>query len=41
VVIELAGDERRAVGHLLLDGEASTALELGRRFGASARLNDL
>jgi arabinofuranosyltransferase len=37
VVIELAGDERRAVGHLLLDGEASTALELGRRFGASAR----
>jgi len=37
VVIELAGDARRAVGHLLLDGEASTALELGRRFGASVK----
>lgn len=37
VVAEIAGDARKAVGHLLLDGEPSTALELGRRFGASAR----
>jgi len=37
VIVEVAGDERKAVGHLLLDGEDSTALELGRRFGASAR----
>ncbi|HUR21098.1 MAG TPA: hypothetical protein VMZ90_09845, partial [Vicinamibacterales bacterium] len=37
VVIELAGDAHKAVGHLLLDGEESTALELGRRFGASVR----
>jgi hypothetical protein len=34
VVVELAGDAKKAVGHLLLDGEESTALELGRRFGA-------
>ncbi len=37
VVVEVAGDEKKAVGHLLLDGEESTALELGRRFGASVR----
>lgn len=37
VVFTVAGDERKAVGHLLLDGEPSTALELGRRFGAMAR----
>ena len=37
VVVELAGDAKKAVGHLLLDGEESTALELGRRFGASVR----
>jgi arabinofuranosyltransferase len=37
VVTEAAGDARKAVGHLLLDGEEATALELGRRFGASAR----
>jgi arabinofuranosyltransferase len=37
VIVEVAGDEKKAVGHLLLDGEEATALELGRRFGASAR----
>jgi arabinofuranosyltransferase len=37
VVVSVAGDERRAVGHLLLDGDPSTALELGRRFGAAGR----
>ena len=37
VIVELAGDEKRAVGHLLLDGEEATALELGRRFGAVAK----
>ena len=37
VVIVLAGDAQRAVGHLLLDGEESTALELGRRFGATVK----
>ncbi|MEO6223281.1 MAG: hypothetical protein ABIP90_08515 [Vicinamibacterales bacterium] len=37
VVVEVAGDSKKAVGHLLLDGEESTALELGRRFGATAR----
>ncbi len=37
VVVMVAGDARRAVGHLLLDGEEATALELGRRFGASAK----
>lgn len=37
IVAEVAGDARKAVGHLLLDGEEATALELGRRFGAAAR----
>jgi hypothetical protein len=37
VVVSVAGDTRKAVGHLLLDGEPSTALELGRRFGAASR----
>jgi arabinofuranosyltransferase len=37
VVFSVAGDERRAVGHLLLDGDPTTAPELGRRFGAAGR----
>jgi arabinofuranosyltransferase len=37
VIVELAGDAKKAVGHLLLDGEESTALELGRRFGAAVK----
>jgi arabinofuranosyltransferase len=35
VVFSVAGDERKTVGHLLLDGDPTTALELGRRFGAA------
>lgn len=37
VIFSVAGDERRAVGHLLLDGDPATAIELGRRFGAGGR----
>ena len=37
VVFSVAGDERKSVGHLLLDGDPATALELGRRFGAAGR----
>ncbi len=37
VVVSIAGDARKAVGHLLLDGDPATAIELGRRFGASGR----
>lgn len=37
VVFSVAGDERRVVGHLLLDGDPATAIELGRRFGAAGR----
>ena len=37
VIVSVAGDAKRAVGHLLLDGDESTALELGRRFGAVAK----
>lgn len=37
VVFSVAGDERRVVGHLLLDGDPATAIELGRRFGAHGR----
>ncbi len=37
VIVTVAGDEQKAVGHLLLDGDPATALELGRRFGAVAR----
>ena len=37
VIVTIAGDERKAVGHLLLDGDPATAQELGRRFGAVAR----
>ncbi len=37
VVFSVAGDERKAVGHLLLDGDPATALELGRRFGGGDR----
>ncbi|MSO49982.1 MAG: hypothetical protein EXQ49_08795 [Acidobacteria bacterium] len=33
-IVSIAGDARKAVGHLLLDGEPATAIELGRRFGA-------
>lgn len=37
VIFSVAGDERRVVGHLLLDGDPATAIELGRRFGAAGR----
>ena len=37
VVFSVAGDERKAVGHLLVDGDPATALELGRRFGGGDR----
>jgi len=37
VVFSVAGDERTAVGHLLLDGDPAVAPELGRRFGATGR----
>jgi len=37
VVFSVAGDERKAVGHLLLDGDPTAAPELGRRFGAAGR----
>jgi arabinofuranosyltransferase len=37
VVFSVAGDDRRVVGHLLLDGDPATAIELGRRFGAAGR----
>ncbi len=36
-IVSIAGDARKAVGHLLLDGDPATAIELGRRFGASGR----
>ncbi len=34
-IVSIAGDARKAVGHLLLDGDPATAIELGRRFGAA------
>lgn len=37
VIIEAAGDGKRAVGHILLDGDEATALEFARRFGVLAR----
>ncbi|MBK9240041.1 MAG: hypothetical protein IPL75_07190 [Acidobacteria bacterium] len=36
-IVSIAGDARKAVGHLLLDGDPATAIELGRRFGAAGR----
>lgn len=36
-IFSVAGDDRHAVGHVLLDGDPATARELGRRFGAAAR----
>lgn len=37
VVVGIAGDDRKAVGHLLLDGDPATATALGRRYGATGR----